>query len=326
MEKYFVGLYATSPCLFKWDKKREFDFYTSARESLSQLSGLELPFWGNEFHKFDEPFFLKLLDPNWNYVVTALPGIMDHLKEDNNFGIASKDEGSRKKAIDFVYRLNESIKRLNDYFGRKCVKGISLASAPSLKNDKSLSSVDSLKRSLEACVNFDWEGASLYIEHCDSGKVSHIPEKGFLNIEEEIEAISDFSNGSTSLGLVINWARSTIEGRSPSMAMRHLEVAQRNDLLKGVVFSGVSGDDKPFGNWRDLHLPLAREQGSQFYEESSQLSKDEVRNIVQSCSLEKLDFLGVKVLSWPIEESTLERRIGVNQEMLLAIEGVLESM
>ncbi len=145
-ENLFIGAYATSPTLFKWDEDKEREYLLSIKNSLN-LKGLEIPFWGN-LHEHNEELFLSLLDSKWKYVLTGLPGTVKRLESNLHFGIASNDKEGRLEAIRFYKKANNAIKKINDYFGSEKVICMALASAPSLKSDKTSSSSKSLIESL----------------------------------------------------------------------------------------------------------------------------------------------------------------------------------
>ena len=130
MDSFIVGSYATSPCLFNWDKDKEIEFMQALKNQLHSIRGLELPFWGQGIHQFDEELFLTLLDKKWEYVLTCLPGNMKELESNVHFGLASNNEPSRLEAIEFYKRANKTVKRINDYFGSKKIISIVIATSP----------------------------------------------------------------------------------------------------------------------------------------------------------------------------------------------------
>lgn len=323
-ENLFLGAYATSPTLFKWDKNKEKEYLVSIKNNLN-IRGLELPFWG-ELHVHDEEFFLSLLDPKWEYVLTCLPGTMKALEINPNFGIASDDEKSRLEAIEFYRNANKAVLKLNNYFYEEKVVNVVLASAPSLKNVDISSSSKSLIKSLHEIANWNWFGAKLVIEHCDSGREKN-PVKGFLSLDEEIEAILEVNKSSiTPIGLTINWARSAIETRSELGPIKHVKKAYENNILRGVMFSGTSPNSELYGEWSDLHLPVAKEKGIEYYEIDSLLNLDSIRNTLKECDIDNLSYIGVKVLSIPIEESSINKRIGTNRDTLKVLNKIIKEM
>jgi len=59
------------------------------------------------------------------------------------------------------------------------------------------------------------------------------------------------------VGIVVNWGRSVLEARSAEGALQHIALARQHGLLAGLMFSGASGQDTPYGAWRDSHMPPA---------------------------------------------------------------------
>ena len=109
MGRYIVGAYATSPNLFSWNKDSEAVFFDRLKV-LNSIRGLELPFWGKSLHQFDDQWLLSNLHPDWQNVLTCVPGTMKNLESDPYFGLASKKQSSRKNAINFYAVLAEYAK------------------------------------------------------------------------------------------------------------------------------------------------------------------------------------------------------------------------
>ena len=172
---------------------------------------------------------------------------------------------------------------------------------------------------------WDWQGAQIVIEHCDAAVSGRDFEKGFMPLTEELEVLAKFSD-SPSIGMTINWARSAIEGRSADTPIEHLVVLQEAGLLNGVIFSGVSAQDTAYGAWKDTHMPFARSFDVDNYEQNSLLSYKNLHGALSVINLDALNYLGIKLLSMPIDESILQRRVGVNQDALYILEKVLQEV
>lgn len=324
--KFIVGAYATSPTLLSWNEKKEINFIQAIRTTLNPIYGLELPFYGDSIHLHDETLFLSLLDKNWNYVMTSLPGVMMALENNIHFGLASDNINGRKEAINFYKQATQSIKKINRYFGTNKVHYISLATAPSLKSEGVSSSMNSLEISLEELLSFDWSGAKIVIEHCDSGRIDN-PVKGFLSIEEEIEVIQKInSKYNADIGLSINWARSAIEFRNEDGANKHIKKVLESNMLSGLIFSGTGSRESEYGKWSDLHMPVAKENYITNYENTSLLSKKNIYNCLIDSNYESLDYIGIKVLAMPISDATLERRIGINRDAMNVINQAIKEI
>lgn len=314
---YIVGAYATSPALIAWEPKKETDFILGLRQRLGKIRGLELPFWGDGIHPYDTELFLSLLDPEWEYVLTCLPGNMQKLAENKHFGLASDDESGRQQALNFYKNASETIKSLNQYFGSRRVFAVAIATSPALHVDGVSSSTTALEKSLLALASFDWNGAKLVIEHCDSGRLARKAVKGFLSIEEELVCILNLrKRHSVDVGMTINWGRSVIEVRDEIGANQHILKALHAGVLYGLMFSGTSSVDSIYGQWSDLHLPIAEDPEIDHFEKSSLMTASHIKSCLIDSNFKQLHYLGVKLLSMPIESSSLERRIGVNFDAL----------
>ena len=311
--KYIVGAYATAPSLGSEDKILERSFYEQLSESIPEIRGLEIPFFGKEIHQFGSDFLLDIIDKNWENVLSCIPGSMSKLANNPKFGLASDDENGRAEAIAMHKKANQALHKMNEYYERQSVIAVQIATAPSTPVEYVSSSADSLLKSMEEILSWDWEGSKIVIEHCDTA-VDNIPfEKGFLTIEDEIKTLIELQD-MHNVGITINWARSAIEGRNISKPLEHIEMALKNNILSGLIFSGVSDNDIQYGSWKDTHMPFAQSFDVKFYEENSFLTYENIINTLKSLNVNDLDYLGIKLLSMPIESATIERRIGINYD------------
>ena len=195
--------------------------------------------------------------PGWSLVVTAIPGTMRQMAADPTFGLASTDEEGRRRALDFAGVLREDVARLTRE-GRRTL-AVQLHSAP-----RGLGSGAALQRSLTELAAWDWSGAHLTVEHCDALLPDHAPEKGFLPLESEIEAVLRTAEATgVDVGITVNWARSVIETRRPQEAERHVRRAAEDGVLAGVMFSSCAPVATEFGYpWIDAHLPSREVAGA----------------------------------------------------------------
>ena len=200
---------------------------------------------------------------------------------------------------------------MNDKYGRRSIIAVQISTSPSIGQKNISSSIDSFLKSLDQIMSWDWEGAKIVIEHCDRFIPSQSFEKGFMSIEDEVKALSKISSN-YDIGITINWARSAIEGRSPNMPIEHLEIAFKNNLLSGLIFSGTSNNDELYGEWKDTHMPFAQSYNSKYYEYNSLLTLHNIKQTLACIDIKKLDYLGVKLLSMPIDRPDIDRRVGVN--------------
>lgn len=319
-----VGAYVTSPTLFDWDAEKETEYLSALKKQLAPIRGLELPFFGSGVHPHDSELFLSLLDKDWEYVLTCLPGTMKALENNAHFGLASDNESGRQAALDFYKRASLAIQEINTYFSANKVISVAIATSPSLNVAGVSSSVESLEKSLSEINEYDWGGAKLLIEHCDSGRVDN-PVKGFLSLDEEIQAVSNInSKFGADIKIVINWARSVIEYRSIDGPVQHIGELKKSNLLGGLMFSGTGNTESLYGVWSDLHMPIAKEPGISYFEEASLMTRDNIARCLNLIEPDDLDYLGIKVLSMPIKESTLKRRIGINLDTMSVINELIE--
>lgn len=314
--KYFVGAYASSPNVSGWDAALESRYYDQLNQ-FSNLEGLEHPFVGS-LHPHDDDWFLKHINPEWDFVFTCVPGIMAAKSKNPLFGIASDDKGGREQAIAFLESARHAIEKLNTHLGRQAVRGIQIQTSPS--RSVASSSVSSLKQSLETICEWDWQGARIIIEHCDAFVEGQVPAKGFLTIEEEIEAI-EYVNAKcqTNIGININWGRSVIETRSCDGAINHIAAAREKNLMCGMMFSGVSNLDTEYGEWRDTHMPPEKYKPDAAGAVGSLMTEDEMFKSLGSCDIEALDFIGVKLGVRPAE-TALEERVAYNRDALAILD------
>lgn len=327
---YYVGSYATLP---KKAPHLERDFY-SGLAVLPNCTGLELAVSLSGdlsmSHANDERWLLGTLAEfgvgRWSYVVTTITATMAGLEDNVHFGLASDDEHGRAAAMLMAERAREAVTRLNAACGAGSCKVVEFHSGPSRHTTDARiagvnSSAASLAKSLKELLQLDWSGAQLVIEHCDwHGGVD--PVKGFLSIEEELSALTD-ANAAVSprAGLMsINWARSVLETRDVATAVAHLERSKSCGLLGGLMFSGCSGVDGPYGVWKDTHMPHAPESCVDFAAEGSLLNSEQMRLCLGSArGCEHLAFVGAKLSAKHVGFEDVLGRVGVNRDILVLL-------
>jgi hypothetical protein len=318
--KYIIGAYATAPSSI-FNKSLEYRFYEKLIESIPEIRGLEIPFFGNDIHSLGYKFLLDMIDTNWNNIITCIPGTMANLSKNPHFGLASDNSNGRNEAILMCKRVNQTLHKINDFFGKKSVFAIQLATAPSVPVTDVSSSKDSLLRSMEEILKWDWDGSKIIIEHADQSH-SNLPfEKGFLSLESEIDVLKQLSNV-YNVGITINWARSAIEGRSVFKPIEHINLALKYDLLAGLIFSGVSNNDKNYGSWKDTHMPFAQSYNVEYFEKNSLLTYENIFNTLKLIYKEKFDYLGLKLNSMPMDHTDIQRRVGLNKNAVMILENI----
>lgn len=276
-----LSAYNAAPAIDGWDPGNEAVFLAGAA-ALPHVSGLEIPFYATgKLHKYDGDWFLRqvqCLPGHLSYTVTTIPDTMDQLTSSAAFGLASVVPEGKRAALARAAAAAQAVRTLNQVLGRNAVRAVHLFSAPrpsaATKNrpgSRADASVKALANSLKELAQYDWDGARPVLEHCDAANRHHPPVKGFLPLEQEIEAVIAADTGA---GIALNWARSVIEDRDTSTPGRHMELALRSGVLAGVVLSGCSSRPTAFGEaWDDAHLPPGP------VEPASLLTPQDIRNI-----------------------------------------------
>lgn len=302
---YFVGAYATAPVTESWDPAIQAEYYDGLK-AMPNVRGLEHPFTG-ALHAEDDDWFLANIDPQWDFVFTGMPGVMQRLGSDASFGLASSAEAGRQAALAFYEQARQAILKLNRHLGRQAVTALLIHAAPRVAADNGPDAA-ALVSSLQTLASWDWDGAALVLEHCDAQLPGQGADKGFMPIETEIEAVTSANCGADHpVGLCINWGRSALEARGVDGPVAHLQAAREAGLLRGLMFSGVSGQEGPYGAWRDTHMPPAQAFGIPAFEPSSLLTETEFRRCLQASDASALDFMGVKISVRPDSLSVGER-------------------
>tara|TARA_R110002060_G_scaffold51424_6_gene62378 strand:- start:25118 stop:26098 length:981 start_codon:yes stop_codon:yes gene_type:complete len=318
--EYIIGAYATAPSTVKWDKALETQFYQELK-AINNIAGLEHPFTG-QLHAYDDDWFLDTIDKEWQFIFTSIPGVMGNLASNPHFGIASNNEEGRQAALAFYQKAQQAILKLNNHLGRKSVSFMKVHTAPRITADNR-SSISALEASLKTLHSWDWNGAKLVIEHCDAYVQGQPAEKGFMTIEDEIVAIKNVNDTLESdIGISLNWGRSAIETRSTTGPLQHIKKAFEAGLLKGVIFSGASGIEGDYGQWKDTHMPPAQAFNVTSYAENSELTANQIAKAFEQCQGEPLDFIGGKISLSP-NNATVVERISYIQSLITIIENVI---
>ena len=307
-----LSSYAAAPALDGWNPEAEAAFLHSAA-SLPGVSGLEVPFYPTgQLHKYDGDWFLEKvrhLPDHLAFVVTTIPDTMSRLDGSADFGLASLTAAGRQAAVARAAAAAVAVRALNAVLGRPAVLAVHLFSAPRpVPHGVPAGSAGTglLAASLEQLAAYDWDGARPVLEHCDAAKPGQTPAKGFLTLDEEMEAATASGTGTA---VAVNWGRSAIEGRDGSTAGRHIRACLDSQLLAGVVVSGCAPVATSFGEaWDDCHVPPAP------VEPASLLTPAAIRSV--SAALESAPggpksevYRGLKV-SAP-QGSSVARRVGL---------------
>lgn len=235
-KEFYVAAYAATPLESPWQAELETAYFKALSEN-NKIMGIEHPYL-IEGDKYSLDWLNENISPHWSIIITALPGLMQSIKKDKNFGLASVDFAGREKAISMVEDVCRYAKKV------KSVKAIHLHSSPGNKQ--------SFVKSLKTIRKMDWGNIQLNIEHCDAAIAGQQADKGFLSLEDELEAIQ----ATGGFGMVLNWGRSVIEARTVAGIEKHIALAAKANLLKGFFFSGCTDqENNPYGQWRDTHMP-----------------------------------------------------------------------
>lgn len=258
------------------------------------VDGLEIPF-ADGLHR-DERWFLDLLPEGSRHVVTAVPITAMRVRDDPRFGLASTDAEGRAAAVGVAEEVRAAVRRIFD--SGASVLAVEIQSAPNRVAEPGAGSAEALAASLADLADRDWCGAALVIEHCDAPTAGHSAQKGFLTLDDELKVVA---HATSSSGVVINWARSVIEGRDPQTAVRHVVAAA--ERLRGVMFSGVADGGK--GDWLDAHLPPA--DG----DPTSLLTAERMLGTLRAVGTTPPSFIGAKVAARTSDRDAADRAAGV---------------
>lgn len=289
MSQYVVGAYPASPAHRNWDPELEKSFFNLLSRD-KRVSALELP-WLGKAHPHDVDWLYNNFPKNLNAVITSIPFVMGQLSKDPTYGLASSSESGREKAIADIRIIFEAIKEFNNRTGREVVSTLEIHSAP-----RETGNSDSLAKSLETINSWNWEDTKLVIEHCDAFIAGQTPEKGFISLQDEIEAIN---KSDAKIGILINWGRSAIEFRDADRVLEHLEIAKQSGLLSGLIFSGASDQQGLFGYpWIDAHHPFKKDNQHRFGDPDSLLTPARAKAAIDLVG--DIPLLGIK-MGWPNE-------------------------
>ncbi|WP_104176484.1 DUF4862 family protein [Cryobacterium sp. Y50] len=325
---YVIGAYAAAPSTQREHKADEERYYSEVA-ALPGFGGLELAF-DTSLHPFDEEWLLQQIKPNWTVVITLIPGTVNRLALDANFGLASESAEGRQAAIDFCEQARQAVARVNDAAGAAVVAAVEVHSAPRAISGSVTSSGERFAESLTVLGRRDWSGAKLVVEHCDAPVPGQTPSKGFLSQSAELEAVGTaLRNSSTEFGVSVNWARSVIEARQVDGAVDHVRAAQAAGLLAGVMFSGCAAEATAYGEgWADAHLPPAKTVGvtgtAHYTAQTSLLTHGEMRRTLQALDpLDPLDFCGLKVSAPRRLHPDARERIAIVRDALAVLSAAI---
>ena len=253
-----VGAYAAAPHDASDLGDREGAFYR-ALGALPDIDGLEVS-WRGGLHPRGDDWFTSLIAPGWSLVLTDVAHTGTEVAGNPAYGLASSSADGRRRAVADVRMMHDTLRRTNDALGRRAAIAVELHSAPTALAAGGGAATHHFADSLTAIAGWDWDGASLLVEHCDAAVIGRPHQKGYLTLGDEVAAIR--ASGAD-IGIVVNWGRSAIEHRSADGVVEHIHTAVDAGMLRSLVFSGVSAEAGPYGpGWADAHLPLRGGHGT----------------------------------------------------------------
>lgn len=305
-----VGAYAASPAHQSWDPEAESAFF-EALAAIDGVSAFELP-WTGSIHPHDDAWLHANFPAGLRAVITDIPFTMGRLGANPDFGLASLDSDGRQAAVREVAVLRDGVAAFNAAQGREVVGVVELHTAPRGQRG----AVGPLAESLAEIAGWDWGEADLVIEHCDAHSPEHAPEKGFLPLADELDAIDE---SGADVGITLNWARSVIETRDILTADAHARLAAARGRLRGVIASGVAPVETAFGYpWIDAHLPFAVTEETPSGEPASLMTPELIGQWWQATGGSV--WTGVKVGA--TAAMTLQQRIALVAESVAALRRV----
>lgn len=240
-------------------------------------------------------------------IVSGVPGTTGHNASDADFGLASPDEAGRQRALAWARGEAAAVAQLVADGHR--VRAVEIHSAPTGKADPEI-----FAASLLELADWDWGGAELWVEHCDAHVEGQEPNKGYLSLDQELAVLDQVSaqKPDAGWGMVINWARSAIEGRAAATALAHVEQAAASGWLRHLGFSSCSGEETDFGGpWADQHLPLA---GTSVAAPGTLLGAAEVAAALQAAG--EVTY-GLKIALRPKDQSAAEKLAALDENVAL---------
>ncbi|MBC7661917.1 MAG: DUF4862 family protein [Chitinophagaceae bacterium] len=307
MKGWFLGAYAGYASFAA--KTADTDAaYMQGLQELPHLAGLELPFY-SDLSETASDRYLRTLPKHWDYVLTLLPGTMQSLANQPDFGLASPQPEGRKAAMSRMTLVHRRLHEINARCGRQAVQAIEVHSAPSGPQG----STEALYRSFEELSAWDWQGARLMLEHCDAWKPNGTSVKGFLPLHDELGVLKQLDERVT---MSLNWGRSALEAQSGDEPLNHIKKAQDSGLLGAFFFSGTALNDPLYGSWTDSHVPLRLPDPAPWQASQGLLTPAVVTGVCRVLQASPYILWGIKVQPAPASLSVAERLDFLAQQIL----------
>ncbi len=309
----FVGAYAAAASSDPWGPRMSSAF-TAGLTSIDGVDGVEAP-WAPEHGDAHVEWMLSWLPTHWSIVLTDIPHVMARLRTSAAYGLASATGSGRIDALADLAELRQQVGRFAEA-GLK-VDAVEIHSAPQGAN------AVAFEASVQEFASWDWHGAEVLIEHCDALIAGQPPEKGFLDLAQEL-AIVRRARGR--VGVALNWGRSAIELRDADRVVEHLQAAHDSGALRTLVVSGASEASGAYGHaWRDAHLPFAEDLGDA-HADTAPFSMLTTRRLREALSLVGHRVrLGVKVGVRPQDASTADRLATIDRTVQRVQQATMES-
>jgi hypothetical protein len=310
---YVYAAYNAMPAELKEDEGGEERWYGLLRDE-PLIGGLELSFNGG-LHAHGVSRLASLLAPDWRCVVTNIPGTLGRLGRDPRYGLASSSAEGREQAMADARQIHAEVAELKAELGASIVRAVELHSAPLAADGASSAGI--FTDSLAEIASWEWGDVTIVIEHADALVPEHAPQKGFLSLDAEIDAVQTAAKRSgRRIRQSINWGRSAIETESAQGPLDHLGRLLASGTLAGLMFSGASAQPTPrSASWQDVHLAIDEA------EPESILTRATMADALALVGDAPLEFLGVKVGALAGSES-LEDRISAGFTTLHALDEV----
>ena len=301
-----VGAYTTAPSIFNWDIRSEVEYFEKIF-SLHDLDGLEVPYWGEGFCRYNESVLLSRIPSTFSNVVTVIPGIMSRVSEDPTFGLASESEAGRNAALEMIDNARTKIAEIHQFYPNFKCDTVVCCSAPITESDSD--SKVQFRRSLQEIASWDWGECQVIVEHCDEYRQNGSHQKGSLSLEDELMVLKDVQarkGVDTRLGMTINWGRSVIEGRDVKTPVEHIRKAKEVGLLRGLMFSGASRDG-PYGAWLDSHAPPKEAIHDDTNSKWLLMDRHTMASCISELGDDPIEYTGIKIGAKPDDMSFAER-------------------
>ncbi|MFF3571980.1 DUF4862 family protein [Nocardia jiangxiensis] len=236
-----------------------------------------------------------VLPSEWTLTLNGIPSTFKAWAADHAFGLASPDADGRAAAVQYTRGIADAIARINDLLGREAVSAVEIHAAPGFSSRDIVADAEAFRRSLGDVAEIDFGTTSVLVEHCDAYVPGQTPAKGFLTLDEELDAVRAVA--APHIGSSLNWGRSLIELRDPASIVDHIDRANAAGTLRAFTFSGTAAIATSYDvAWADSHLPLRDPEPGEFGEPASAMTVASVEQAVERLS--GLDFIAVKT-NWP---------------------------